>query len=85
MQRLTRSHMLVIARVLRQIPHALANLDVVVHDVVPEDGGAAGRGFGESQQQFDGGGLARAIGTEESERWNFWRREIERLERCTSL
>jgi hypothetical protein len=81
-QRLARGHVLVVARVLRQVAHALANLHIVVHDIVPEDRGATSCWSSQAQQQLDRGGLARAVGAEETEDGILGDGEVERLERA---
>ena len=55
--------MIVVARVLRQIPDPLSDGNAVMQAVHAKDFGAATRRAGESQQEFDGGAFARAVGS----------------------
>jgi hypothetical protein len=56
-----RRHVLVIAWVLRQVAHALANSNAVAHAVQSKNGRLSPRWPNESQQQLDGCAFARSV------------------------
>ena len=65
-QGLARGHVIVIAWVLRQISHALADGDAVTYAVHPKDLSVSTCWARQPKQELDGGAFARAIGTEEA-------------------
>src|SRR6266540_2027608 len=80
-QGLARRHGVIVARILRQVSHALADGDAVMPAIHPEDLGTSACWAREPKQELDGGAFASAIRTKEAADRVLAHLQIERFER----